>query len=323
MTAVAEDLTIEAANIRHITVDNRDSEDFELLYEENNSLDNSGSAMSPWFIVKPYTQGYTADSSAVATLQEKYTTFDFIKCVEYNPTDLSQYSLDNPISTIKLRYLVTRKEKLDKPEKNPDTGEEITEKTYYDPKDFKLSVGNLDEDNNYYVMIDGDGAVYTIDKDAIDNMVEVDPFSILNKFVTIPNIEMVDKIDIDIDGTAYTMKLERTTGKNEKGEEEVKTTYFYNGKETKEEIFKDIYQELIAARYDAPIKEEINTAGILPHLTTTFHLNDEKNTVLTASYLPYDDSFYIINNGETRFFADKRKIDDIIKAVKEFKAEVK
>jgi hypothetical protein len=294
-----------------------------LLYEENNGLDNSGLAMSPWIIVKPYTQEYTADSSAVSTLQEKYTTFDFIKCAEYNPTDLSQYGLDNPKATIKMEYLVTRKEKLDKPEKNPDTGEEITEKTYYDPKDFKLSVGSLDEDNNYYVMINGDGAVYTIDKEAIDNMVEVDPFSILNKFVTIPNIEMVDKIDIDIDGTAYMMKLERTTGKNEKGEEEIKTTYFYNGKEAKEEVFKDIYQKIISARYDAPIKKEIIAADIAPFLTITFHLNDEKNTVLTASYLPYDESFYIIDNGETRFFADKRKMDDIIKAVKEFKAEGK
>ena len=170
-------------------------------------------------------------------------------------------------------------------------------------------------------MIDGDGAVYTIVKDAIDNMVEVDPFSVLNKFVAIPNIEMVDKIDIDIDGIRYTMNLERTTGKNEKGEEEVKTAYFYNEKESKEEAFKDIYQKLIAARYDAPIKEEISTEGIAPHLTITFHLIDDKNTVLTTSYLPYDESFYIINNGETRFFADKRKIDDMIKAVKEFKAE--
>jgi hypothetical protein len=172
-------------------------------------------------------------------------------------------------------------------------------------------------------MMEGDRAVYTIDKDAIDNMVEVDPFSVLNKFVTIPNIEMVDKIDINIDGTAYTMDLKRITDKNEKGEEEVKTTYFFNGKEAKEDLFKDVYQKIISARYDAPIKEEINAADIAPFLTLTFHLNDNENTVLTASYLPYDDSFYIINNGETRFFADKRKIDDIIKAVKEFKTEGK
>ncbi len=319
LTAVAEDLTIEAANIRHITVDNRDSEDFELFYEENNGLDNSGSAMFPWVILKPYPQRYTADSSAVTTLQEKYTTFDYIKCVDYHPTELSTYGLDQPMSIIELGYLETRTETLDEPEKDPDTGEEITEKTYYDPKEYKLSVGGLDENNNYYVMIEGDSAVYTIDKDAIDNMVEVDVFSLLNKFVAIPNIEMVDRVDIDIDGSAYTMSMERATGKNDAGEDEVKTTYFYNSKEVEEDVFKDVYQKMISAQYDAPIKEEISAEGITPHLTMSFHLNDDKNTVLTASYLPYDDSFYIIKNGETRFFADKRKIDDIVKAIIEFK----
>ncbi len=320
ITAVAKDLTIEAGNIRRIRVDNRDGEDFELLYQEDNTLDNSGSAMFPWVILKPYAQEYTADSQAVTTLQEKYTTFDYIKCVDYNATDLSKYGLDHPMSVLSLDYLETRTEKLEKPEKNPDTGEEITEKTFYDPKEYQITIGNLDEDNNYYIMIDGDKAVYTIDKDAIDNMVLIDVFSLLNKFVAIPNIEMVEKIDIDIDGKAYTMNMERTTGKNDKGEEEIKNAYFYNGKEVKEDVFKDVYQTMISAKYDAPIKEEINTEGIAPHLTMTFYLNDEKKTVISTSYLPYDDSFYMIKNRETRFFADKRKIDEIVTAIEEFKS---
>ncbi|MBP1756952.1 MAG: hypothetical protein H6Q59_3350, partial [Firmicutes bacterium] len=315
ITKTADDRTIEAANIRHISVDNRDSEDLELLYDEKNTLDNSGSAMFPWVILKPYSQGYTADSSAVSTLQEKYTTFDYIKCVEYQPKDLSKYGLDKPMSIISLDYLEARTEKLDKPEKNPDTGEEVTEKTYYDPKSYKIEVGNLDESNNYYAMIDGDNSVYTIDKDAIDNMIQVDAFTLLNKFVAIPNIDMVDKIDINIDGTAYTMSMERTNDKNDKGEAEVKTNYFYNGKAVEEEVFKDVYQIMIAAKYDAPIKEAVATDGVAPHLTITFHLHDENKTTLTTSYLPYDDSFYIIDNGETRFFADRRKIDSIVKAV--------
>lgn len=319
MTEVAKDLTIEAANIKYISVDNRDGEDLEVKYDEKNTLDNSGSAMFPWVILKPYSQGYTADSSAISTLQQKYTTFDYIKCVEYNPSDLSRYGLEQPLSVISLGYQEARTEKLDKPEKNPDTGEEITEKTYYDPKEYQIKVGNLDESNNYYVMIDGDSSVYTIGKDAVDNMMEVDSFSLLNKFVAIPNIDLVDQIDVNIDGTTYTMNIERTNAKNDKGEDEVKTTYFYNRKEVEEEVFKDVYQNVIAARYDAPIKEEVNTEGVTPYLTMTFRLHDQNKTIITTSYLPYNDSFYIINNGETRFFADKRKIESIAKAVKEFK----
>lgn len=319
MTEVAKDLTIEAANIKHISVDNREGEDLEVLYDEKNTVDNSGAAMFPWMLLKPYSLGYTADSSAISTLQQKYTTFDYIKCVEYNPTDLSKYGLEQPLSVISLGYQEARTEKLTKPEKNPDTGEEITEKTYYDPKEYQIKVGNLDESNHYYVMIEGDSSVYTMNKDAIDKMMEVDAFGLLNKFVAIPNIDMVDQIDVKVDGTIYTMSLKRTKGKNDKGEEETKTTYFYNGKEVEEDVFKDVYQIMIAAEYDAPIKDEVNTEGVVPYLTMTFRLHDQNKTNLTASYLPYDDSFYIIDNGETRFFADKRKIDSIAKAVKEFK----
>jgi hypothetical protein len=320
VTATAKDLTIEAANIRHIVVDPRDGEGFELQYVESNELDMSGSTMFPWVIRKPYPEGYTADSSEVSSLQQKFTTFDYIKCVEYAPTDLSKYGLAEPIAEIRLQYVEPRTEKLDKPEKDSKTGEEITEKTYYDPKEYKLSVGDLDENDNYYVMIEGESGVYTIDKDAIDNMLEVDVFTLLNKFVAIPNIDMVDKIDINIDGTSYTMNMERTTGKNEEGKEEVNTTYYYNGKEVEEDSFKELYQKLISAKYDAPIKEQPDTAGIKPHLTLTFYLNDDKKTVITSSYLPYDESFYMIQNSEIRYFADKRRIDDIIKAVIEFKA---
>ncbi len=315
MTEVAEGPAIEAGNIRRISVNNRDTEDLELVYKEDNGLDISGSTMFPWYLVKPYTQEYTADSDEVATLREKYTSIDYIKCVDYNPGDLSKYGLDNPVSVVELNYLETRKEKLDKPEKDPDTGEEIKEKTYYDPKQYKFSVGGLDENNNYYILIDGDTAVYTMDKDTVDAMIKVDAFSVMNKFVAIPNIDMVDRIEIEIEGVQYTISLKRTTGKNEAGEEEVTTTYFYNGNEVKERSFKEFYQIIIGAKYDAPIKGEVNEKGRTPYLTITYHLNDEKGTVLTTSYLPYDESFYIIKNIETRFFADKRKIDDIVKAV--------
>lgn len=318
MTAVAENLTIEAGNIRRIAVDNRDSEDFELLYQENHGLDNSGSSMFPWLIVKPFTKGYTADSSAVSALMENYVTFDFIKAVEYAPAELGKYDLADPSSAIRLEYLVTRKEKLETPEKNPDTGEELSEKTYYEPKELVLYVGSLDEDNNYYVKLNGDNAVYTMDKDTIDKMVEVDTFHLLNKFIAIPNIDMVDRIDMSIDGIAYTMSMERSKDRNEKGEE-LKTAYFYNQSEAEEDVFKKVYQKIISASYDAPIMEEINTDGISPKLTIAFYLNDEKRTVLKTSYLPYNDSFYIINNEEISFFADKRKIDDIIKTVIEWK----
>ncbi len=322
MTSVAEAPKIEAANIRHISIDLRDGEDIELLYREDKELDNSNASMFPWVLLKPYPQVYTADSQAVSTLQGNYTSYDYIKCVEYSAKDLGAYGLDNPMATIDLGYVEERKEKLKEPEKNSDTGEEITEKTYYDDKEFKLFVGNQDESGNYYVKVNGNSAVYTLSKDAVEKMITVDTFSLLNKFVAIPNIEQVDKVEVKVGQTVYTMSMERTSVKNAEGKDEVKTAYFYNGTEVEEDAFKKVYQGLISARYDAEIKEETNTDSSKPYLTVSFYLSDAGNTVLTTSYLPFDDSFYIIQNGdERRFFADKRSIDDIVKAVVEFKTK--
>ncbi len=319
MTAVPDTLSIDAASIKHITIDLRDGEDFELLYDDSgHRYDSSGSKLNSWYILKPYKEGYTADSSEVSTLQSNYSSFDYISCVDYKAADLGKYGLGTPMATIDLEYTVTRTEELEEPETDPETGEEITEKTYYDPKEFTLFVGNLDEKEDYYVMIEGTKAVYTMDKDDIDKMINIDTFGLLNRFVLIPNIDRVDKVEADIQGSRYTMAMTRTTSKNDEGEDEVETTYTYNGNTVEETTFKKVYQTIISAMIDAEIKEEISIPLTEPYVTLTFYLND--NTTVSASYYLYNDSFAIIeSNGETRFFADRRKIEEIAKAVQEFK----
>ena len=318
MTATEAAPTIEAANITHLSIDKRDGEDFEILYDESGKrLDSSGSKTYFWYILKPYKEGYTCDSNAVSTLQQNYTTFTYGNCVTYDAKDLSTYGLDNPFATLLIGYQEARTVKLDKAEKDPNTGKDVTEKTVYDPKEYKLSIGNKDENGNYYVKAEGSNSVYTMDASAVDKMLTVNVFSLMNTFVNIPNIATVDKIDVDISGTVYTMSLERKTEKKD-DKEETTTTYFYNGAQVEEDTFKDVYQKLIAAQYDTEIKDPVDTKGAAPLLTITYYIND--GSTVSASYLPYNDSFdFISTNGETRFFADKRKIEDIITAVKEFK----
>ncbi|MDF2944816.1 MAG: hypothetical protein K0S01_3674 [Herbinix sp.] len=319
MTAVEEAPEITGENIHHIDIEKRDGEDFELLNNSENGLASNGSGIYTWVILKPYEEGLTADDSKVSELQKNYTTFDFVACVDYNGKDLSLYGLEDPMASIYVGYYETDTKTLEEPEVNPDTGEKVTEKTIRNEKEYMIYVGNQDEDGNYYVRKDGSKAVYIMKADSIDKMLQVDAFSIINPFVCIPNIDNVDKIAITIEGTTYNMELKRTTGKNDAGDEESNTTYYYNGKEVGEDVFKKVYQIMIAAKYDAEIKEAIATDGEDPYMTISYHTTGDKEKTLSASYLPYDDSFYIVKTVDgARFFADKRKIDDIAKAVIEF-----
>ena len=153
----------------------------------------------------------------------------------------------------------------------------------------------------------------------VDAMLQVDAFSILSTFISIYNIETVDRIDIDISGKPYTMEIKREVTTDSEGNEETKASYYYNGKEVEEDTFKDVYQVMIGAKFDTQLKEEVSLKELDPILTISYHLEDSDKTY-TSKYYPYDESFYITDNGGPIIFkADKRRIDQIIKTIEEFK----
>lgn len=318
MTDVEKLPSITADNIYHIEVLKKDGEDFELLYDPENKIDDAGTGIFSWVILKPYEKPYAADGSKVSDLRPKYTGFKFLSCADYSGKDPGRYGLYDPAASILVEYYETRTEKLEKPETDPETGKEITEKTYQDEKSIKLYIGNRDSDGNYYVKKEGSDAVYTMAADKIDTILNTDPFSVMYSFISIPNIENVNKIDIEIEGSPYTMEIKRRTVKDDKGEDKTEATYYYNGKVVDEKAFKGVYQVMIAAGYDAKIPEGVTPSDQKPFLTISYYLKDK--SVEKTSYLPYDESFYFVDNGSTiRFFADRRKIDAVAEAIREFK----
>ena len=89
-------------------------------------------------------------------------------------------------------------------------------------------------------------------------MLDVDAFSLLDKYVLMPNIVDVDRIQAEVNGKTYDMEIKRTTEKDDEGKEKTVSTYFFNGKESEEKAFKANYQAMIAAQYDSVIKDEIS-----------------------------------------------------------------
>jgi hypothetical protein len=322
LTDLGEVPDINAEEIYHIEVLKRDGDDFELLYDPDNAVIQTGVGLYSWMILKPYERPYAAEGYKVSELQPTYAAIDFTKCVDYKGSNPAEYGLDDPIASIFVEYYVTITEELEEPETDPETGNEVTTRTYQEPHNIKLYIGNADEEGNYYVRMEGSNPIYTMSKDKVDKMLNTDPFSIISSFISIPNIETVDKVDILIEGQPYTMEIKRETVKNEEGKDETRATYYYNGNEVEEKAFKGVYQVLIAAGFDAEIKKEIAADNIEPYLVITYHFNDESKSSVTTSYLPYDESFYIVDTGDViRFFADKREIDDIAKSVIEFKGK--
>lgn len=312
MTYAEDGPSISTEDIYHIQVLKKEGEDFELILDSDYIYYNKNNPIHTWAILKPYEVPYSADNSKVNEILSNYQSFDFLSCKEYETENFADYGLDDPMATVLVEYYERDNQKLDDAEIDPDA-------IVLEEKNFKLLIGDKDDQGNYYVRKDGDNAVYTMRASYVNNMLEVDAFSIISKFVSIHNIDAIDHIDIDISGKPYTMEIKRETITNEDGQEEIKASYYYNGKVVEEDVFKHVYQAMVGAKYDTQLKEEASNLGLEPVLTISYHIKDT-DEIYTSKYYTYDDSFYLVDNGNPiRFTADKRKIDGIIKAIQEFK----
>ncbi|HWT74810.1 MAG TPA: DUF4340 domain-containing protein, partial [Mobilitalea sp.] len=230
MTKVESGPTITAENITHLDIEQKNGNNLDVENNQNNGLDNSGAGMYSWVMNKPYDGEYTADSSKISELLKKYAAFNFTSCVDYNAKDLSKYGLSELGASIYVGYNETSTQKLDKPEKDPTTGQDVTEKTVYTPNEFKIFIGNKDDTgDNYYVRKDGSNAVYTMSTSDVDPMLTYNSFDLLNKFVIIPNITTLNKVDINIGGKSSTMEVTRKTVKDKDGKDTTESTYYHNG----------------------------------------------------------------------------------------------
>lgn len=324
MTEVENTPSADLANIRYIGITNKNGSDYELAKYSEKIYSNAGNSLNSWKILKPYGIKYGADDAKIQELLPVYASFSFLSCVDYKAEDLSKYGLDEPAATVHVGYYISRTEKLDKPEKDPETDKLITEKTYEDPAEYILYIGDKDETGDYYALLEGSQAVHTIDNVKVESMLDVDAFSLLDKYVLMPNIVDVDRIQAEVNGKTYDMEIKRTTEKDDEGKEKTVSTYFFNGKESEEKAFKANYQAMIAAQYDSVIKDDIDIEGMTPILSLSMHLFGEGEGTYSVKFYPYNDYLSIIQNADgLLFFADKRRIDAIVESITSFTGKTK
>lgn len=297
MTDIEHGPNIPTSDIYHIEVLKEEGKNFELIYDPDSQYIDM--PLVSWAIIKPYEETYGADTTKVTEILPSFSSFRFDSCIEYKTDDVGKYGLEEPRASILVEYN----------ENNP--GDGIIQKS------FKLHVGDQDENGDYYVMKDGDSAVYIMKGFNVENMISIDAFNVLNTFISLHNISSVDKVDINIEENSYTMEIKRDVITNDKGEEETESTYYFDGIVTREKDFKELYQLLVGATIDTELNEEQEVGNHEPILTISYSITGSDQPI-TTKYYPYDDVFYLIDKGSPiRFVADRRKIDKIINAIKE------
>jgi len=319
MTKVEETPDVDSSKITYINISNKNGNDIELKYQGDKFYNISGNTLSNWKILKPYGEAYVADAAAIQGIQTNYSYFSFLSCVDYKCEELGKYGLDDPLATIHVEYTVTRTEKLEKPELDEETQKLVSEKSYEEPAEYTLYIGKQNDDGNYYVRLEGSKAVHTMNQSTVDNMLNVNAFSLLDKYVLLPNIQDVDYIEAEANGKVYKMEIKRRSETDDNGKEKTVASYYFNGEEVEEKPFKTLYQVMITSQYDAEIKDKVDLNGAKPVLSLSFHLFGDGEGTYSAKFYPYNDSFNVIERPDGFMaFADKRRIDAIIESITTF-----
>ena len=244
-----------------------------------------GSALATLKIIKPYSQAKAVDSQRFGEMLETFpTSLSKIDFIEDRPSDLSKYGLSPP------RYDLEYRES------------EIT---------LHLLLGNLYEENKIYAKLPDEPEVFTLPMDNL-SFIDTKAFTLIDKFVLIPNIDTVDRFTVTGNGTTTVGEIQREKNLSaQEGEkDDVIETYFVNGQEIEEDPFKKYYQKVIGLLVDAENPDPSPMGD--PDVSVQFELNEGPEKTARADLVRVNRDFYAVYvRGKSEFLLSAYQVDSM------------
>ncbi len=270
ITAMA-DLSIDeldANGLAKLEVKQKDRDDLIISFEKENekaneNLDKSG--LQTLVMHKPIENLLVYPYNLETGLLYNYDKFVIEKMVELGSENFAKYGLDDPQMTILMA----------------DTENGVA-----------LSVGNLDETGeSYYVCPNGQRAVYTMPKAALEPFFNYNIIDFIQKFISLHFRDTVESIDIKSVYGNYTVEF-KEEGENkiieENGVKKDKRKEYIGGKNVDSDAFADYYELLTGLTFDA--LDESAPQGE-PQAVITYKMLDGKTD--TTVFYNYDDTFFL------------------------------
>ena len=244
----------------------------------------------------PYLRGM--DSNAASSFMT-YTSLSASGVAKAYPTeeDLAKYGLDEPYSVAKLNLAVsTTVDDPDASTVSTESGTETPQKTsYYNVTPYTITVGNQDEDGNYYVMVNDVPVVYIVSASSIELWVDVQYDDLADKLLFLQDITGVESVSLTLDGEETLFQLTHYPEKEESDEMLVVTA---DGKTYDTADFRTLYQLMMgisrnSAADSVPEGEPILVLKVTP--------SNKEDVPIVASF--YEDtpslSVCVLDTGES------------------------
>lgn len=195
------------------------------------------------------------DTSKVSSVTGAVTGLVWDSCVNYNADsqELAAWGLDDSAAVVTAAYTAAVDE-------GEDTAEENT---------FVLRLGNT-SDEGTYAMLDGSSMVYLISTDTADSLRYASYSSLRPDALCSMDWDTVDRLDITMDGAAYTISFNVTESENEDGETVTDTLYTRDGQELDST---SVESALSAINGLTAAGEASGQTADSAQLTLTFHRN--------------------------------------------------
>ena len=244
------------------------------------------------------------DADSISTMTSAVASLSFGDLVTYNASDLSQYGLDQPKTTIRVHY-TEKQEVASDDTTTADTASDSTTdsassdstssssssdtKTVTVEKDLVLYVGNANEDGgSYYVMLDGSKEVHLMTASNIEAFTEKKASDFWNMYIGMENVSDLTSLDITYNGETKTFVRHVEEKKDDDSDSTTQEISYTCGDETIDKsTFTTFYSSLIGLK--AQTKDESLTQAQDVEFTAVFHMTGGD---LTFTYSPYDSSFY-------------------------------
>jgi hypothetical protein len=176
-----------------------------------------------------------------------------------------------------------------------------------------LFFGSRNETGKVYFRIAGDSAIYAMEESRVEFLRSFKPFEFVDKYVFIPELKDVAKINIQFQGKWHELGISRAVMQGPTGGEapEILEKYSMDGKELDPERFKKIFLDIAGLYAEGDVSGTIRGK---PEVTIAFELlTGEK---VRVDYMPYDRNFLaILKDGVSELAISREQVGRMLSSL--------
>lgn len=270
-----------------------------------------------WDLSGAYQATVPGSQDALQSFFAGLTSLEVTEGVEYHATSklLKQYGLAEPAYVLDIDYDTVEEDTEEDTDDNQEEKEDSQTRT---PHHYRISVGSHnDQEDQYYVSIDGSDGIYLMSAESIDALVDINAFDYIYKPVHKAVMENLQDIRFTYQGQEHEIKVSKKeveNGISEDGSTVYDYTILLDEKtELDEYAFQDVYSSVFSNLvYSGERDNTIKGKGEEVQASMTIVTDKRK---IDLHFLPYDgNNFYRVEqNGSCNFLVDINVVENAMK----------